>query len=472
MQRGRLARPGFADDGQRAALLQLEADAVDRAHLADLPAEDHALGQLVRLDQVLSAQHHGRVEVVCCGGRFGGHAVDLRGAAAGDLVRADAGGPVVGPDLEQVRLGGAAVVDGKWAARGERAAGRQRGQRRRCAGYRHQACALRGVQAGHRAEKPCGVRHSAVTVQLLDRCDLDGSSGVHHQCPVRELGDHTEVVGDDQNACAGDVARGLEHVEDLRLHRDVQGGGRLVADQQIGIVGDRDGDDHTLSFAAGQFMGEGPGPPFRLGDTDELEQFGRAGTGGPAGGAALVDLDRFGDLVADGVDGRERRHRVLEHRADGLAADLRHPLVRQADELIAVQPHRSGHLGVFGQQADDGHRTGRLARTRFADERDDLSGIDVKVHPAHGADRIGVGREGDGQVAHLEQAHLRAFRRARLPGSSASRSPSPIRLAQKMISTSTPAGNRKSHGNVVADGVPPAMSVPSDTSGGWTPKPR
>ena len=55
VQRGRLARPGFTDDAQRAALLQLEADAVDGAHLADLPAEHHPLGQLVCLDQVPDA---------------------------------------------------------------------------------------------------------------------------------------------------------------------------------------------------------------------------------------------------------------------------------------------------------------------------------------------------------------------------------------------------------------------------------
>ena len=47
-----------------------------------------------------------------------------------------------------------------------------------------------------------------------------------------------------------------------------------------------------------------------------------------------------------------------------------------------------------------------------------------------------------------------------------------MRLAHSTISTSTPAGNRNTHGNVVADFVPSAISVPSETSGGWMPKPR
>ena len=71
----------------------------------------------------------------------------------------------------------------------------------------------------------------------------------------------------------------LQHVEDLRLHGDVQRGGRLVADQQIGVVGDRDRDDHALAFAAGQLVRERLGPPLGLGDADEFEQFDRAGPG-------------------------------------------------------------------------------------------------------------------------------------------------------------------------------------------------
>ena len=40
------------------------------------------------------------------------------------------------------------------------------------------------------------------------------------------------------------------------------------------------------------------------------------------------------------------------------------------------------------------------------------------------------------------------------------------------ISTSAPAGTRNTHGNVVTELVPSAIRVPSDTSGGCTPKPR
>ncbi len=76
----------------------------------------------------------------------------------------------------------------------------------------------------------------------------------------------------------------LQHLEDLRLHGDVQRGGRLVADQQVGIVGDRDGDHDALALAAGQLVREGPGAPLGLGDADEFEQFDRTAHGPPARG--------------------------------------------------------------------------------------------------------------------------------------------------------------------------------------------
>ncbi len=69
-------------------------------------------------------------------------------------------------------------------------------------------------------------------------------------------------------------------------------------------------------------MREGPGPAPRLRDADQLEQLdGTPARIGPAD-LAIVDLDSFRYLVADGVDGCQRRHRVLKYGADHPAADL------------------------------------------------------------------------------------------------------------------------------------------------------
>ena len=211
-----------------------------------------------------------------------------------------------------------------------------------------------------------------------------------------------------------------EHVEDLRLHGDVQRGGRLVADQQVGVVGDGDRDDHALAFAAGQFVRERPGPPLRLGDADQFEQFDRARSRRAAGrrraGARVM---RLGDLVADGVDRGQRRHRVLEHRADRRCRGSATSRCRtgRAVRRRAAAPSRTPRRT---------RAAGRSTAIAVADlpEPDSPTsattspGSTSKLMPRTAATVLGVGGEGDAQVGHLEQARAHRFvalRRSALP---------------------------------------------------------
>ena len=43
-----------------------------------------------------------------------------------------------------------------------------------------------------------------------------------------------DVMGDEEHRDAGILLEVLEQVHDLRLHADVEGGGRLIQDQQSG----------------------------------------------------------------------------------------------------------------------------------------------------------------------------------------------------------------------------------------------
>ena len=376
------------DDPQRLAPVEFEADAVDGANFADVPAEHHTLGQPVGLHQV-TYPHHDFV------GRRGAHRCGaVRSKPRRCRPRCGRRPPRCGC-TRRVWLS-ATVTNAGSSARhasmtsGQRGANGQPGSRPAsdggAPGIGTSRAALRRVQVGHRAQQPCGVGHSAIPVERCHRCRLDRPTRVHHQRAVGELGHHAEVVGDDQHAGAGDVTGGPEHIEDLRLHGDVQRGGGLVADQQIGVVGDGHRDDHPLAFAAGQFMRERLGAPLRLRDADEFEQLDRAAARRAPVDPRLVHRDGLGDLVADGVDRRQRRHRVLEHRADRRAPDPRHVVVGHAEQFVAVQPNRAGDIGVLGQQADHRHRGGRLPRAGFADHRDHLAGVDAQADPAHGVD--------------------------------------------------------------------------------------
>ena len=83
---------------------------------------------------------------------------------------------------------------------------------------------------------------------------LDDLAGVHHRDVVADVGDHAEVVADDDHRQAGVADQRPQQAEDLGLHGDVEGGGRLVGDQQLRLAGQRQRDADPLRHAAGQLV--------------------------------------------------------------------------------------------------------------------------------------------------------------------------------------------------------------------------
>lgn len=90
-----------------------------------------------------------------------------------------------------------------------------------------------------------GVAEQCITVGLLDDLAL-----LHHADPVGNALDQVEVVADQQQRHAQACLQGLEQLEDLQLHGDVQRRGRFVGDQQVRLVGQGHGNHHTLPLAA------------------------------------------------------------------------------------------------------------------------------------------------------------------------------------------------------------------------------
>ncbi|MBE1608670.1 hypothetical protein HEB94_005518 [Actinopolymorpha pittospori] len=64
-----------------------------------------------------------------------------------------------------------------------------------------------------------------------DRRALGDRSEVHHCDIIGDVGDHTQVVGDEHDRHAGFVPELAQQFKDLCLRRHVQGGGGLVGDQ-------------------------------------------------------------------------------------------------------------------------------------------------------------------------------------------------------------------------------------------------
>ena len=125
-----------------------------------------------------------------------------------------------------------------------------------------------------RREQVLGVGCCGAVKMALRAACLDDLAIGHDADPVGHLAHDAEIVGDEQH---GHVELGLElqqELEDLRLDGDVERRGRLVGDEQVGLVGERHGDHHPLPLAARELMRIAGEPA--LGVVDALCAAGRA----------------------------------------------------------------------------------------------------------------------------------------------------------------------------------------------------
>ena len=156
--------------------------------------------------------------------------------------------------------------------------------------------------------------------------------------------------------------------QDLGLRRHVEGGGGLVGDEDFGRTRKRHGDHDTLAHPAGELVRVRPGPVFRPGYADPVQE-----VDGPvhcrSSALVLVRPYLLDDLVADPLHRVERRHRVLEDHGYPAAADALELTFRRRHE-VKVAEHgtaRKTGIGATGE-AHERHSCNRLAGTGLADD--------------------------------------------------------------------------------------------------------
>ena len=225
---------------------------------------------------------------------------------------------------------------------------------------------------------------------------------LHHRDAVGDAADDAEVVGDEQHRHALGLLHLGEQVEDAGLDGDVERGGRLVGDQDVGAVGQRHGDHHPLALAAGELVRVGAEAILGVADADAGQQVEDAGAGGGAG-QALVQREALGDLALDGVQRVEAGHRLLEDEADVVAAGAAQGALVGGQHLGAAVADRAGDVGVVGQQADGGEGGDRLAGAGLADEGEGLAGVEVEGDAVDGVGGPAALDEGDAEVPDREQ---------------------------------------------------------------------
>ena len=244
---------------------------------------------------------------------------------------------------------------------------------------------------------------------LLEERDLLGLlnnlATVHHDHAVGDLGHHTQVVRDEEHAHVELVTQVVDQVQYLGLDRHVQGGRRLVRDEQLGLARERHGDHHALAHATGHLVRVVARAVLRAGDANQAQHLDGAGPR-----LVLlhvgVGLDGLHDLVAHAVDGVERRHGLLEDHRDLVAAHVLHLALGKPQQVLTVKGDRAGcDVARLLQQPHDGKRRHGLARTRLAHDGEYLALLDGEGHavhcPHHALARGELGHE----VPYLEHRH-------------------------------------------------------------------
>ena len=182
-----------------------------------------------------------------------------------------------------------------------------------------------------------------------------------------------------------------------------------------------------------------------IGQAHKLQHFEGAGAGGLARHPA-VEQHRFGDLIADGKDGIEARHRLLEDHANPPPPHRAHGRLRQRREvergaaggkqnLPRFDPARAGH------QPQHRHRRDALAAAALPHDPQRAAALNRQADAIHGGNPAGWRVEGGDQILDRQQRSVTGwwgeagmawlfdhFRASRRRGSVASCSPSPIRL--------------------------------------------
>ena len=249
--------------------------------------------------------------------------------------------------------------------------------------------------------------------QLGAGAALHHPAAIEHDDLVGDVGDHAEIVADEQDRHAELGLQVLHQLEDLRLDGDVERGGRLVGDQHRRPADQRHGDHGALAQAAGELEREEAAPPARVrgsrpGAASRRSCFAplRRSTRWCSISASPI----WSPIVCSGESELIGSWKMIEIRAAANVAALG-AVLRERGEVEAaalalrvVEPDRAaGDPGVRRQDAQDRLRDHGLARAALADHRHGPVGREVERHAGHGLDLALVGGEGDAQIADRQQ---------------------------------------------------------------------
>ena len=220
---------------------------------------------------------------------------------------------------------------------------------------------------------------------------------------VGHLGHHRQIVGDVDRRrlkLVDDVADGGEHLD---LGGDVEGGGRLVEDDEVGTAGHGHGGHGALQLATRHLVGIAAADHVGIRQLEPAVEIDGVllGLVAPFETVGEHGLDR---LLDDAVGGVEGGGGALGDIGDARAPELAAAAVIGGEEIDAVEHHRAAADAAAGLGiAHGGKPDGRLAGPRFTDQTQHLAALQRDVDAAHDLVPFVVAEALDAQVLDLKQ---------------------------------------------------------------------
>jgi hypothetical protein len=165
---------------------------------------------------------------------------------------------------------------------------------------------------------------------------------IHHVDAVGNSGNDAEVMRDIQKGHLTFALQLMKEVEYLRLDGDVEGRRRLISYQKIGVACQGHGDHNPLPLTAAQLMGIILQALLGRWYADISQEL-HASCVQVFVAHPFMDHDGLPDLVADGKDGIEGGHGLLEDHGDAISANPLHLFFTKIQEVLIVEDDLASH---------------------------------------------------------------------------------------------------------------------------------
>jgi hypothetical protein len=188
----------------------------------------------------------------------------------------------------------------------------------------------------------------------------------------------------------------------LGLHGHVEGGGRLIGDEEARATRDRHGDHRPLPHPARELVRIQTRSLVWFGNADQIQHLDRPRVRGVLR-EPFVDPGHLADLTPHPMHRVERGERILEDHRDLAATDLSH-LVLGGGQQVSPTPHDLARFDPDGRgEPEDRHGRDGLSRARLADDGEHLAAVHVERHAVDRAHHALIGVEHGPKIAHREQ---------------------------------------------------------------------